>query len=65
MAVFPLHTGFFPLSGTVFGPKFPAPAFVCGFAGAKFVMRSSARIVTKITVDRAYMDGLMPRRTSL
>ena len=65
MAVFPFHNGFFPLSGTVFGPKFPAPAFVCGFAGAKFVMRSSARIVTKITVDRAYMDGLMPRRTSL
>ena len=33
--------------------------------GAKLVTIKSPRTVTKITVDRAYMDGLMPRRTSL
>ena len=43
----------------------PEPPFSCAPAGAKLVMMRSARTVTKIMVDSAYMDGLMPRRTSL
>ena len=33
--------------------------------GTKFVKIKSANTVRKITVDRAYMEGRIPRRTSL
>ena len=42
---------------------FPAPAFSPD--GEKLVIKSSASTVTKITVDKAYMVGWIPRRTSL